>query len=84
MLHTGFDTIAVQRLHEYCKYLVSLHYKHQEPAEQPVTDGTPAKTSRNRLIYERYRAGESLSELATVFGVSSQRIHQIVKQSNTN
>ena len=34
--------------------------------------------SRNELIRLRYAAGESMSELARVFGISPQRVHQIV------
>ena len=33
---------------------------------------------RNRIIYERYQQGCSLSDLARDFGVSVQRIHQLV------
>jgi transposase-like protein len=35
--------------------------------------------SRNELIRLRYAAGESISELARAFGISPQRVHQIVK-----
>ena len=43
----------------------------------PVSKRTPRKHSRNAEIRARHRAGETLSTLAEVFGLSEQRIHQI-------
>lgn len=37
-----------------------------------------AQRSRNELIRLRYAAGESISDLARAFGISPQRVHQIV------
>ena len=37
---------------------------------------------RNRLICERYKAGESQADLARMFGLSYQRIFQIVRGRN--
>jgi hypothetical protein len=37
-----------------------------------------AQLSRNELIRLRYAAGETISELARAFGISSQRVYQIV------
>jgi hypothetical protein len=37
-----------------------------------------AQRSRNELIRLRYAAGESISELTRAFGISPQRVHQIV------
>lgn len=36
--------------------------------------------SRNELIRLRYAAGETLSELARAFGISPQRVYQIVNE----
>ncbi|MCC6974765.1 MAG: hypothetical protein IT322_12245 [Anaerolineae bacterium] len=33
---------------------------------------------RNELIRSRYRAGETMQALATAFGISFQRVHQII------
>ena len=35
--------------------------------------------SRNKRISERYAAGETLTELARAYGLSPQRVHQIVR-----
>ena len=45
----------------------------------PVSKVTPQKHARNAEIRARHRAGESLSTLAEAFGISEQRIHQIVQ-----
>jgi DNA-directed RNA polymerase specialized sigma24 family protein len=37
-----------------------------------------AQRSRNELIRLRYAAGESITELARAFGISPERVHQIV------
>jgi Mor family transcriptional regulator len=39
-------------------------------------DGTPLP--RNKLIQMRYDAGEGLSDLARAFGLSPQRVYQVV------
>jgi hypothetical protein len=38
---------------------------------------------RNRIIRARFAAGESEANLARVFGISYQRIHQIVRPGNS-
>lgn len=48
-------------------------------ATTPVTRKPPLLQRRNAEIRERYRAGEPLYELADVFGISQQRVHQIIQ-----
>jgi hypothetical protein len=43
-----------------------------------VSDSTVDTTSRNAVIRQRYEAGEGLSDLGREFGLTPQRIHQIV------
>ncbi|NLF01776.1 MAG: hypothetical protein GX601_12445 [Anaerolineales bacterium] len=38
----------------------------------------PEKAERNAEIRARYEAGASVSELAAVFGISEQRVSQII------
>ena len=45
-----------------------------------LPDKAMLKTERNKLIRERYATGETLERLAGEFGVSFQRVHQIVHQ----
>ena len=37
------------------------------------------KQYRNQELRERYAAGETLAELAEDYGISEQRIHEIVR-----
>ena len=45
----------------------------------PISKVTPQKHVRNAEIRARHHAGESLSTLAEAFGISEQRVHQIVQ-----
>lgn len=46
----------------------------------PLSPGPGAKIDRNREILEKVNSGLSLSQVATEYGVSRQRVHQIVKR----
>ena len=46
----------------------------------PVSKITPPKHKRNAEIRSRYRDGESLTTLAEMFGISPQRVSQIVRR----
>lgn len=45
----------------------------------PQPDKRSNLNERNQAIRERYAAGESLSQLARTFGISFQRVQQIIK-----
>jgi Mor family transcriptional regulator len=45
----------------------------------PVTKLTPTKCDRNEEIRARHRAGEAISTLAEAFGLTPQRVYQIVQ-----
>jgi hypothetical protein len=47
--------------------------------EKPITLKHIAKADRNAEIRARYAAGEIPEELAVEFGISHQRIHQIIR-----
>jgi len=51
--------------------------------QQPVSHITSAKRERNEEIRHRQRRGESLASLAEVFGISEQRVSQIVRGQRT-
>jgi hypothetical protein len=46
---------------------------------RPATDGTLAKCARNEEIRTRHAEGERIGYLAEVFGISQQRVSQIVQ-----
>jgi Mor family transcriptional regulator len=56
-----------------------LLYSNQTPPQSPVSDATPTKQERNAEIRQRHAEGELVSDLAKEFGISVQRIHQILK-----
>jgi len=49
------------------------------PSDVPLSGETPRQTNRNQQIRERYLAGETISDLAQEFGISPQRVSQIVR-----
>jgi Mor family transcriptional regulator len=60
------------------RYLLCLLYLDSATFSTPRTDKTPPKLSRNAEIRARYEAGETIAELARAFGISIERIHQIL------
>lgn len=53
-------------------------YQGQSLPETPSSHTMP-KTQRNEVIRSRYSSGETVPELAEIYGISQQRIHQILK-----
>jgi Mor family transcriptional regulator len=47
---------------------------------EPQNDYTPEKADRNAEIIARYAAGETGASLALAFGISEQRVNQIVRR----
>jgi Mor family transcriptional regulator len=47
--------------------------------ESPQTDRMPKKADRNAEIIARHEAGETGVSLAQVFGISEQRVNQIIR-----
>lgn len=47
------------------------------------TDRTPPKTERNAGIIARYKAGEAGASIAQDFGISAQRVNQIVRRQRS-
>ena len=46
---------------------------------EPQNDLVPAQTERNEEIRVRYDAGETGASIAQTFGISEQRVNQIVR-----
>ena len=46
---------------------------------EPRNDLVPAQTERNEGIRARYEAGETGASIAQAFGISEQRVNQIVR-----
>jgi Mor family transcriptional regulator len=48
--------------------------------EMPQTDHTPEEADRNAEIIARYETDETGADLARAFGISEQRVNQIVRR----
>jgi Mor family transcriptional regulator len=46
---------------------------------EPQHDLVPAQTERNEEIRARYVAGETGASIAQMFGISEQRVNQIIR-----
>jgi len=64
---------AVSRILELLYQDIPLH-------PTPQTDGAKPKSERNTEIHARYASGETVPELAETYGISQQRVHQILKR----
>jgi hypothetical protein len=80
MPHRGYhDTSVFQQLRYAARRMMVELYLGIVLPPRPISKITPQKHIRNAEIRARYRAGESLRILAEVFGISEQRVHQIVQ-----
>jgi Mor family transcriptional regulator len=59
-------------------FAISISYRGLELLQSPVSDGTSPKCKRNAEIRARHKNGESIAALAEVFGITEQRIWQIL------
>ena len=55
-----------------------LLYSQESPASARYFKDT-TQTDRNQAIRRRYAEGESVPNLALAFGISQQRVHQILQ-----
>jgi DNA invertase Pin-like site-specific DNA recombinase len=60
-------------------FAISIAYYGRLLPTSPVSDGTPKKCERNADIRARHQQGESVAILAEVFGISKQRVSQILR-----
>jgi Mor family transcriptional regulator len=60
-------------------FAMAISYRGLELPQFPVSDGTSPKCKRNAEIRARHEKGESIMTLSEVFGITEQRIWQILK-----
>ncbi len=77
MPHRGFEPTACFDIWLAAFHILEMLYDSPFPTE-PQNDLVPEKAERNAEIRARYEAGESVGELATAFGISEQRVSQII------
>ena len=71
--------ISVHSLEDAAHRILKLLYADQPPSKTPISNVTPKKIHRNAEIKRRYADGESVPDLAKAFGISEQRVHQILR-----
>ena len=77
--HTrGFNPTACFDIWLATFHIIEMLYDTPFP-EMPQIDHTPNKTERNAEIIARYEAGETGASIAQVFGISEQRVNQIIR-----
>ncbi len=79
MPHRGLRAGALQHLVDAMGYGMVLMYIGHKLSMVPLTDHTPSKHERNRQIRARCIKGETVVELAQAFGISQQRVSQILR-----
>jgi hypothetical protein len=77
--HRDLRGRAFQHLVDGIAYGMVLFYIGQSVPTFPLTDHTPTKQERNDEIRSRYAAGETIITLAEAFGLSQQRVCQIIR-----
>jgi hypothetical protein len=76
--HRGFQPTSVHSPSEAVDRIVRLLYREEVPASARYFKDTIQK-DRNQEIRRRYTEGESVPSLALAFGISQQRVHQILQ-----
>lgn len=80
MTPTGVGTVPLPTLNTAANRLLERLYWDIPLPQMPVTEKHIPKEERNVLICERYREGETLEGIAPTFGLSVQRVHQIIRR----
>ncbi len=77
---TGFDITRIPFMNTAIQRVLDLLYAGISLPEKPVTDKQLPLTERNQLIRVHYATGETLQAIAQDFGISHQRVHQIIQE----
>ncbi len=77
---TGFWNTALPSLERAINHLLDRLYVDIPLPIQPVTKKHVSKAARNAKIMEYYLEGKALDEIAAMFDISAQRVHQIVNK----
>ena len=59
-------------------FAMAISYRGMILPQSPVSDGPSPKCARNAEIRARHQQGESIATLAEVFGITEQRVWQIL------
>jgi Mor family transcriptional regulator len=76
--HRGLQGRSFPQVLFAVAFAMAISYRGLELPRFPVSDATSPKCKRNAEIRARHQKGESIATLAEVFGISEQRIWQIL------
>lgn len=77
--HTGLEAIPRYTTLRGAYGIAALLYKGLSPS---VSNFPTIKLIRNRELIIQYQSGETVPNLAREYGISQQRVHQILKGRN--
>ncbi len=80
MLHTGLWLSSAHDVDAAVIRFLHMLYADQQETTFPINNKTPKESSRNVEIIAAYEVGTSLGELAERYGITKQRVHQIVNR----
>lgn len=78
MPHRGIQGRSFPQVLFAVSFAMAISYRGLIFPRSPVSDGTLPKCKRNAEIRERHQKGESIATLAAVFGITEQRVWQIL------
>ena len=81
--HRGFQPRACYGSNEAAERLLAMLYRDIPLPEEPLSSESEEKTDRNAEICRRYESGENMADLAREYGLSLQRISQIIYQKRS-
>mgnify|MGYP000984655919 CR=1 FL=1 len=76
--HRGLKTVSCFDIWLATFHIIEMLYDTPFP-DVPQNDLAVPKWERNAEIVARYQAGETGADIARAFGISEQRVHQIVQ-----
>jgi hypothetical protein len=77
--HRGLYGSTFPELDAAVQTVLQILYKDQPPPTRPLSNRVSLMQKRNDEIRSRFKAGETIAELSAAYGISKQRVHQIVK-----
>jgi DNA-binding NarL/FixJ family response regulator len=79
VLHTGVLARPLPSLDSAISYLIELLYAGKEASDTPISGKSKPKTERNSELKRLSSQGWTQGQLADYFGISIQRVSQILK-----
>jgi hypothetical protein len=78
MPHKSFYVISVHTIKLSAQFLSLAIYGYMAAPVSPASSITPTKSARNEIIRQRAASGETYAKIAADYGLSENRVYQIV------